>query len=127
MLRSVATVARVGAKVAGAGLAGGAGYGLYLYETDEGYERAMKAYATMVPVVLNYRLLEAKEKYLSLETSEEEWKMLDEFYAQRTVKKLGEMQGVYVKCVGTQSLQKLIHGQPKANSLSKCFSCHTTL
>ena len=97
MLRSVSGVARVGAKVAGAGLLGGTSYGFYLYETDEGYERAMKAYATMVPVVLNYRLLEAKDKYLKLGTTEEEWKALDEFYAARTVAKLGEMQGVYVK------------------------------
>jgi len=94
MIRSAA---RLGAKVAGVGLVGGTGYATYLYETDEGYERAMKAYATMVPVVLNYRLLEAKDKYLKLGTTDEEWKMLDEFYAERTVAKLGEMQGIYVK------------------------------
>lgn len=92
MLRSAA---RLGAKVGAAGLTGGAGYALYLYETDEGYERAIKAYGIMVPVVLNYRLLEAKDKLFG--TTDEEWTVLDEFYAKRTVSKLGELQGVYVK------------------------------
>lgn len=92
MLRSAL---RKGTKVAGAGLTAAAGCGIYLYKTDEGYERAFKAYGTMVPVVLNYRLLEAKDKLVG--TSEDEWRLLDEFYAERTVAKLGEMGGVYVK------------------------------
>ena len=92
MLRSAA---KIGAKVTGAGLAIGAGYGAYLYETDEGSERAIRAYSTMVPVVLHYRLVEAKDKLVG--TTPEEWEALDTFYAERTVQKLGELNGVYVK------------------------------
>lgn len=92
MLRSAA---RLGAKVTGAGLAAGTAYGTYLYETDEGSERAIRAYATMVPVVLNYRLMEAKDKLVG--TNDDEWSALDDFYAARTVQTLGELNGVYVK------------------------------
>ncbi|CAB9510773.1 aarF domain-containing protein kinase 1 [Seminavis robusta] len=89
------TAAKIGTRVAGAGLAAGTGYGFYLYETDEGSERMIKVYWTMVPVVMNYRLLEAKHKLVG--TSDEEWVALDDHYAKRTVDKLGSMQGTYVK------------------------------
>jgi len=77
-------------------LAVGTAYGAYLWETDEGYERAFRAYSTMVPVVLHYRLTEAVGKYVRPIT-DEEWQALDEFYAARTVQKLGGLNGVYVK------------------------------
>lgn len=92
MLRSAA---KIGAKISGAGVVAGVGYGAYLYETDEGSERAIRAYSTMVPVVLHYRLAEAKDKLMG--TTDEEWEILDDFYAERTVEKLGELNGVYVK------------------------------
>jgi predicted unusual protein kinase regulating ubiquinone biosynthesis (AarF/ABC1/UbiB family) len=88
-------LARVGSRVTGAGLAAGGCYGFYLYETDEGSARAIQVYGTMVPVVLNYRMLEAKDKLVG--TSDDEWGALDEYYAKRTVDKLGAMQGTYVK------------------------------
>jgi hypothetical protein len=108
------------------GIVGTAGVGgglLYWYE-DEGTRRAMKAYSTFVPVVLHYRLVEARHKYLapakssfsSLLSSEKktpqilrkekeldqqekegEWKALDDLYADRTVERLGELQGMYCK------------------------------
>lgn len=95
------TALKSGAKITGAALTTGAGVGLYLYETDEGYERAFKAYGTMVPVVLNYRLLEAKDKLMG--TSDEEWRLLDDFFAERTVARLGELNGVYTKYCQTAS------------------------
>ena len=80
----------------------------------------MKAYSTFVPVVLHYRLVEARHKYLAAARSllssekqtpelllkameldqkekEEEWKALDDLYAARTVERLGELQGMYCK------------------------------
>ncbi|CAJ1965814.1 unnamed protein product [Cylindrotheca closterium] len=108
------------------GIVGTAGIGgglLYWYE-DEGTRRAMKAYSTFVPVVLHYRWVEARHKYLATAKSslssllsseestpnillkkkeldqqekEEEWKALDDLYADRTVERLGELQGMYCK------------------------------
>ena len=108
------------------GIVGTAGIGwgaLYWYE-DEGTRRAMKAYSTFVPVVLHYRFVEARHKYLFSATSsvssllssekktpeiilrekeldqqqkEEEWKALDDLYAAQTVERLGELQGMYCK------------------------------
>lgn len=108
------------------GIVGTVGIGggiLYWYE-DEGTRRAMKAYSTFVPVVLHYRLVEARHKYLASAKSslssllssekktpemllkekeldqqekEQEWKALDDLYANRTVEGLGELQGMYCK------------------------------
>lgn len=105
------------------GTAGVGGGLLYWYE-DEGTRRAMKAYSTFVPVVLHYRWVEARHKYLAPTKSsvlsllssekkshekllnekeldqqekEEEWKALDDLYANRTVERLGELQGMYCK------------------------------
>ena len=85
----------VGTRLTGAGLVVGSGYGWYLYETDEGSARAMQVYATCVPAVLAYRMLEAKDKLMG--TTNQEWEALDQYYAKRTVEKLGAMQGTYVK------------------------------
>lgn len=84
----------------------------------------MKAYSTFVPVVLHYRWVEARHKYLTPAKSsvssllsfekktpdmllkekeldqqekEEEWKALDDLYADHTVERLGELQGMYCK------------------------------
>jgi aarF domain-containing kinase len=92
MLRSVG---RTTAKFGGIMVAGGGSYGLYLYKTDEGFNRAIKAYSAFVPVVLHYRFLEAREKLAP--QPEEAWKALDDRYAKSTVEKLGELQGMYTK------------------------------
>eukprot|EP00980_Cylindrotheca_fusiformis_P022721 scaffold9646_cov133-Cylindrotheca_fusiformis.AAC.4 len=74
----------------------------YCYSKDEGTRRAIKAYTAMVPVVLHYRAVEARHKVLLLgeqdnSNNSKDWEALDETYAARTVKRLGELQGMYCK------------------------------
>ncbi len=75
------------------------GYGAYQYQTDEGSRRAIRAYSAFVPVVLHYRWLEAQAMYLGeyISITEKDYRELDEKYAVETVKKLGELQGMYCK------------------------------
>lgn len=80
---------------AAAALASVAGYGSYLYNTDEGTRRAVKAYGMMVPAVLEYRLLEASSKIR--EVTADEWLALDQKHAAPVVARLGELQGMYTK------------------------------
>jgi len=82
-----------------AGIAGVVGYGSYLYNTDEGTSRMMKAYGTFGPVVLHYRLLEARENYMTTvwPVSEQEWIDLDNRYARPTIEAIGNLQGMYCK------------------------------
>lgn len=87
---------RVGAKAAGTLLAGGVGTGSYLYATDEGIKRSIKAYSTFGPVIIHYRLIELKDRYVS-SVPDEEWEALDEKYAKPVVEKLGQLQGMYSK------------------------------
>lgn len=72
----------------------------YVYlSADEGTKRALAMYLTFGPVVLHYRAVEARQKWrgLSREMAAKEWAAMDSRYAEPTVKKLGEMQGMYVK------------------------------
>lgn len=69
---------------------------LYYWNDDEGTRRAMKAYSTFVPVVLHYRVVEARHKLFG-KKEQQEWDALDEMYAKRTVTRLGELQGMYCK------------------------------
>eukprot|EP00977_Amphora_coffeiformis_P018878 scaffold6771_cov158-Amphora_coffeaeformis.AAC.4 len=80
---------------AATGAGGLVGYGWYVYETDEGVRRGVSAYKTLVPVVLHYRFMEARHKVSPLPDAA--WQAMDERYAQPTVAKLGELQGMYVK------------------------------
>lgn len=93
---AASSAARLGAKVAGTMLVGGAGAGSYLYVNDDGIKRSFQAYSTFAPVIIHYRLMEVKDKYVQ-PVLEEEWDALDEQYAQPVVKKLGELQGMYSK------------------------------
>ncbi len=88
--------ARHGAKAAGTLITGGIGAGSYLYSTDDGIKRSVQAYSTFAPVIIHYRLVELKDKYIS-SVSEEDWEDLDAIYAKPTVEKLGELQGMYSK------------------------------
>jgi aarF domain-containing kinase len=78
-------------------------YGTYQYQTDEGSRRAVQAYTTFVPVILRYRFLQAKQRWLvrrqALAGTDvgDEWRALDELYAKPTVEKLGDLQGMYTK------------------------------
>lgn len=92
MLRSVL---RASAKFGAITAAGGGCYAAYLYQTDEGTRRAIKAYSVFCPVVLHYRFMEALDKVSP--QSEAAWTALDERYAKRTVERLGELQGMYTK------------------------------
>lgn len=87
---------KIATKASAGALLGSFGYGYYLTETDEGAQRAFTAYKTMIPVVLHYRLMEAKHKYYS-PVSDDDWEKLDDSYAVSTVSKLGELQGMYCK------------------------------
>jgi hypothetical protein len=87
---------KLGAKASGALIAGSFGYGYYLHETDVGARRAYTAYKTMIPVVLHYRLMEAKHNHYA-PMSDKDWEAIDELYAVQTVSKLGELQGMYCK------------------------------
>ena len=84
---------KVGSRTTGAAVVGGVAYGSYLYETDDGTKRMVKAYSTFVPVVLHYRWVEFRHKYSPL--TDEEWEEMDEIYAAPTVSRLGELQGMY--------------------------------
>eukprot|EP00588_Corethron_pennatum_P015509 CAMPEP_0194265100 /NCGR_PEP_ID=MMETSP0169-20130528/444_1 /TAXON_ID=218684 /ORGANISM="Corethron pennatum, Strain L29A3" /LENGTH=553 /DNA_ID=CAMNT_0039005499 /DNA_START=51 /DNA_END=1709 /DNA_ORIENTATION=- len=94
MLRAATSVA---GKATGAALVGGSGYGAYLYQTDEGTSRMIKAYGNFAPVVLSYRFLEAKEKLFPGTVTENDWSYLDKTYAKPTIERLGELQGMYTK------------------------------
>eukprot|EP00980_Cylindrotheca_fusiformis_P000442 scaffold106_cov123-Cylindrotheca_fusiformis.AAC.10 len=83
-------------RASGVAFAGCLGSGYYFVENDEGAKRAFEAYKTLVPVVLHYRLADAKGKYFQPMT-EEDWQALDEKYAVSTVSKLGKLQGMYCK------------------------------
>lgn len=87
-----------------AALTGCIAYGVYfgVVEADEGTKRAFKAYKTLVPVVVHYRLVEARHKYFSMTIPSDEekdnyWESLDELYAKPTVAQLAELQGMYCK------------------------------
>lgn len=88
---------KLSARSAGALIGGTVGYGLYMYQTDEGSRRGIQAYFTFVPVILHYRWLEARETYLGQSVTAEDWQALDDRYAVPTVAKLGELQGMYCK------------------------------
>lgn len=99
---SSSLIYRVGSRtalaVAGSGAAGGA----YLYATDEGAQRSMKAYSTFAPVILAYRIMELKASkpygtILTETVSDDDWEKLDEEYAAKTVAKLAQLQGMYAK------------------------------
>ena len=81
---------------------GGGSYGAYLYETDPGTNRMVKAYSTMIPVVLRYRWAEFQHKYIQT-LNDDDWLELDKEYAQPTVAKLGQLQGMYTKYCQTAS------------------------
>lgn len=72
----------------------------YVYlNSGEGTKRALAMYLAFGPVVLHYRVVEARQKWLGLsrEAATKEWAAMDSRYAELTVKKLGQMQGMYVK------------------------------
>lgn len=67
------------------------GYFVYYSYSDEGTRRALSFYQTFLPVVLQYRWAEAWHG------KDADWDALDAKYAQSTVQKLGELQGMYCK------------------------------
>lgn len=93
---SASALYRIATRATGTLLAGGVGTGAYLYEFDEGAKRSIQAYSSFAPVILHYRWVELKDKYVT-SVSEEDWEELDEKYAKPTVAKLGELQGMYSK------------------------------
>ena len=79
-------------KAAAAGTLAGGSYTAYLFQTDEGTRRAITVYASFLPVVAQYRLVEAKHKLFPPATAEiasAEWQALDKRFAGPTVAKLG--------------------------------------
>ena len=89
-------MARLATRAGGAVLFAGGSGGCYLYNTDEGMKRSLQAYGTFIPVIAHYRAREVADKYIS-SASDEDWEKLDERYAKSTVRKLGELQGMYSK------------------------------
>lgn len=81
-------------QAASAGVVGSLAYTTYLYRTDPGVERMVKAYGTLIPVVMHYRAVESWEK---LSGSPADWDQLDAMYAVSTVQALGALQGMYCK------------------------------
>ncbi|KAG7344246.1 ABC1 family-domain containing protein [Nitzschia inconspicua] len=82
-------------RASGACLLGGGLYGTFLYQTDDGFRRAIQAYQTVIPVALHYRYLEWIDATIG--TTQDDWEKLDERYAVPTVSKLGQLQGMYCK------------------------------
>jgi aarF domain-containing kinase len=97
--RTTKTVLSAAKTTALATMGGTLGYGAYQYQTDEGSRRAVQAYSAFVPVVVHYRWLEAQATYLGdyVSITDENYRVLDEKYAVPTVRKLGELQGMYCK------------------------------
>ena len=91
----LSTIRRTAVRAGAAGVTGGLGFGLYLYETDPVTKRVVKPYTTFAPVVLHYRFTELRDKISPV--ADEEWEALDEKYAASTVADLGELQGMYAK------------------------------
>ena len=61
----------------------------------------IQAYGTLGPVVLQYRALEFRQKYLSgvltADVTDADWDKLDRRYAKPTVENLAKLQGMYCK------------------------------
>lgn len=93
---SASALYRIGTRATATLFAGGVGTGAYLYEFDAGAKRSIQAYSCFAPVILHYRWVEFKDKYVSA-LSDEDWEGLDEQYAKPTVARLGELQGMYSK------------------------------
>jgi len=89
---------RNAAKATGGAIVASGAYCTYLYQTDEGTRRAIKAYSTFVPAVLHYRWLEFQVQRGWIPPDDEKcWQDLDSQYAIPTVQRLGELQGMYTK------------------------------
>lgn len=84
-------------RATGVSILSGSGYATYLYNTDEGTSRMMQAYSTFIPVILHYRILEARNKLFPSTVSKQDWIDMDHLYAKPTIQKLGELQGMYCK------------------------------
>ena len=82
-------------RAAAAGTLAGGSYAAYLFQTDEGSRRALTVYASFLPVVAQYRLLETRHKLFppaSAHAASAEWLALDQRFAEPTVAKLGVLQ-----------------------------------
>jgi hypothetical protein len=95
--RLLRRVARLAAGATLLGSTGAAAY--YSFVADEGGRRAFQMYTTFGPLVAHYRWLEAKQRWLGTPepTRAAEWRALDDRFAGPTVRKLAELQGMYVK------------------------------
>ena len=82
-----------------AALAGGSAYGVYRYNTDDGFRRACQLYSKIGPVVVVYRGVELKHAITKPDAklAEQEWRALDRRYASHVVKTLEDLQGMYTK------------------------------
>jgi aarF domain-containing kinase len=94
---------RAGAKAAATVTLSAGAFGCYKYQTDEGARRALIVYSSFGPVVAHYRAVEARLSLFPLSPAETsaEYRRLDEKYAERTVKVIGELQGMYTKYAQT--------------------------
>ena len=67
---------------------GSGAYVAYRYQTDDGVRRAMTLYGSIGPVVVHYRLVEAKQlawPHATKEAASAEWRELDRRYAAKVV------------------------------------------
>jgi len=95
-MSSASIIGKIALRATGATVLGVGGTGTYYYKTDEGTKRAFDAYSIFIPAVLEYRLLEYKNNYIS-EVPDAEWDELDKKRAGPVVERLGELQGMYTK------------------------------
>ena len=86
---------RGGAAIVGASAAAAT----YKYCTDPGFERAVRLYTSLGPVVVHYRCIEFRQRWLasSPANAEAEWQALDRRYAASSVRTLESLQGMYTK------------------------------
>jgi aarF domain-containing kinase len=90
----------------------GAAYLSYRYKTDEGFERSIRLWTNLGPVVAHYRAIEFKHNHLNMPSSEEEktkeFDALHERYCIPTAVMLRDMKGMYTKyaqiCAGFTDL-----------------------
>ncbi|KAJ3115501.1 hypothetical protein HDU96_000535 [Phlyctochytrium bullatum] len=80
--------------------AAGAGFLTYQYNTNEGIRRNVTLWKDLGPVIMHYRMVEAKQKLFppqSKEEAEMEWQALHNRYAQHVLETILFLRGFYIK------------------------------
>ena len=99
----------------------GVSYGAYKYNTDEGTRRMAQLYGKVAPIVIHYRLIEAKHKYWPSDPvrQDEEWEALHDRYADKLLTHVRSLAGFYTK------IGQVMAGRPDTLPLQYCEKLQT--